>query len=609
MSSSLPKIKVGCPHFRSSVKQIMAENNTLNSAMSDIIDNVHGIAAVIKQDISNDFVALCDIKFEYDEGTLYKIKISDNIPHGFKDIHESSTNNPLNMGHIRSGQTHDDRETSEFGTGLKKALIYLAKEAVIYTRVVDNNQTISYVCVIFDFVEMSNRIEPQISYEPTSFEHITEETFKMVHPYETGSSIILTNLRNSDITFDTVKGVRLDQTEFEDNFRREIGDNMSDIIRDNIIQITVNDKIVQEKVDLIQLIQKNKFVNTFYVEFNGKGDIIDVYREGHTPTKRPQIMQYDANKVTFKRADTKTFEIFKQKPSVNQVNMTSLTTKGTCYEENHQCNDMTAIKRNGRCFGSVKITKQEKDGYSNHIHHEIKYMSKKLNMSMGVGSNKRVVSDKNNMLMSAIHITQKEINSKLRKYCKDKQPIIESSSSSDSEDSVVSIKIIKSIKKKPVAIILAEEATEPEVVPDVTQIAPPITQDAPITPDAPPIAQDAPIVAQDAPIVAPTPQEVKETVTDSEWKQHHMTVSEGMQILIELLKDNNTPTVIEQVNNILISYINNNHEAMIALKYVPMDNSRIKMLLDIMYYEYPTIEVRDQPINEDTAGTISRFSK
>ena len=169
---------------------------------------------------------------------LYQIIFS----HGFKDIHKDSTQNPLNMGHIRIGQATDDRETSEFGTGLKKAMIFLAKNAEINTRCVDENGNISFVRVIFDFVEMANRTNPEESYEPTRFECISEEIFREKHPYDTGSSIILTNLRDNDVTFDTVKGVQLSCNEFETRNRKEISDKMSDLIRDGIIQITVNGK-------------------------------------------------------------------------------------------------------------------------------------------------------------------------------------------------------------------------------------------------------------------------------------------------------------------------------------------------------------------------------
>ena len=57
MTSSHSAPKIGCQHFKSLVKQILAENNTLGSALCDIIDNVHGIGAIIE-----DFNANCDIQ-------------------------------------------------------------------------------------------------------------------------------------------------------------------------------------------------------------------------------------------------------------------------------------------------------------------------------------------------------------------------------------------------------------------------------------------------------------------------------------------------------------------------------------------------------------------
>lgn len=419
MSSSVPKI--GRQHFKSLVKQILAENNTLCSALCDILDNVHGIGGII-----NAFKAICDIRYEYDDTSLYKITITDNILHGFKDIHKDSTQNPLNMGHIRIGQSIDDRETSEFGTGLKKALIFLAKNAEIFTRCVDDEGNISFVRIVFDFVEMANRANPEESYEPTRFERIPEKIFRENHPYETGSSIILSNLRDSDITFDAVKGVQLSCDDFETGFRKEISDKMSNLIRDEVIQITVNGKEVEEKDDLVTMVQDTK-VNTFYVDFNGKGEICDVYRETFTKYGRSQIKHYEKSECKFIKGSEDEFNAFKEKQSVKALDMVSLTTKGTPYEETHQRNDLTAVKRNGRCFGEVKITKQEKDGYSNHIYHEINYTSKKLNTHLGVGSNKRVVSDKSNILMSAIHITQKELNSKFRGFCRTKLPTSDSS--------------------------------------------------------------------------------------------------------------------------------------------------------------------------------------
>ena len=603
MSSSVPKI--GCQHFKSLVKQILAENNTLCSALCDILDNVHGIGAII-----NAFKAICDIRYEYDDTSLYKITIADNILHGFKDIHKDSTQNPLNMGHIRIGQSTDDRETSEFGTGLKKALIFLAKNAEIFTRCVDDEGNISFVRVVFDFVEMVNRVNPEESYEPTRFERISEQTFRENHPYDTGSSIILSNLRDSDITFDAVRGVQLTCDDFETGFRKEISDKMSNLIRDEVIQITVNGKEVEEKDDLVVMVQDTK-VNTFYVDFNGKGEICEVYRETFTKSERLQIKHYEKSECKFKKGSEDEFNAFKEKPSVKAVDMVSLTTKGTPYEETHQRNDLTAVKRNGRCFGEVKITKQEKDGYSNHIYHEINYTSKKLNTHLGVGSNKRVVSDKSNILMSAIHITQKELNSKFRGFCRTKL-LTDSSSDTDGEPVARSKPKPKPKTKAPKPVLQEEPEDIFAVLMDepVAEVAVAEVELVDLFAQLldEPVAQimaelQGELDAAELQVMSDLQQQVP-TELKVEVKEQ-MTISEGIELLNIILGNENSPTIIEEITNILTNiYLLGNSQAKIALMYVPLNNARIQMLIEIIEQAHPE-EERGQPIDKNAAAAIS----
>jgi hypothetical protein len=606
-SSSSTAPKIGCQHFKSLVKQIKAENNTLCSALSDIIDNVHGISATI-----DGFKSICSITFEYDESSLHKIIISDNIPHGFKDIHKNSTQNPLNMGHIRLGQTMDDRETAEFGTGLKKALIFLAKTAEIYTRCVEDDGTISFVRVFFDFVEMANRANPEESYEPTKFERISEKTFHENHLYDTGSSITLSNLRDSDITFDTVKGVKLTCDDFETRFRKEISDKMSDLIRDKVIQIMVNNKEVEEKDNIVAMVPDIK-ENRFYADINSKGEISEVYRETHTNTGRLQIKRYEKSECKFKKATEEEIQIFKEKQSVDVVKMFSLTTKGTPFEETHQYNDLTAVKRNGRCFGEVKLTKQEKDGYSNHIYHELNYTSKKLNIHLGVGSNKRVVSDKSNILMTAIHITQKELNSKFRSFCRTKVPLSDSSSDTD-DDSVIKSK--PKPKPKPTSkkefeyqVPTSKPGTKPETKPETT----PETKSEKEPEKEPEKEISTELVTNS---VNKTETKVDDlftdltSVSDKETKSQEttqITISKSIMLLNEMLKKENDITVIEQVTKVLIDiYFSNNVQAKISLKYVPLTNSRIQLLIEIMEQLYP-IEERNQPADNKIVARINNI--
>ena len=87
--------------------------------------------------------------------------------------------------------------------------------------------------------------------------------------------------------------------------------------------------------------------------------------------------------------------------------------------------------------------------------------------------------------------------------------------------------------------------------------------------------------------------------------EKHMTILESIQLLNELLEKENAPIVIEKVTSILSeTYLGSNVQAKIALKYVPLNNSRIQMLIEIMEQMY-SLEARNQAINEKIAAIIS----
>jgi hypothetical protein len=96
--------KVGCPHFKSLVKQIKRDDGTFETALGDIIDNVCNWVGV-----KCNIYTICS-----DNGSINDIIISDNLPNGFENALDEGSNNPFNMGHIREGHT-EDGQTSEFG--------------------------------------------------------------------------------------------------------------------------------------------------------------------------------------------------------------------------------------------------------------------------------------------------------------------------------------------------------------------------------------------------------------------------------------------------------------------------------------------------------------
>jgi hypothetical protein len=425
--------KVGCQHFFSSVKSIRSESNTLLSGIQDIADNIYGISKASKMtDIK------CNITLEFNTlyHTLHKITISDNIPHGFKNIFEQGINNPLNMGHIRTGHS-DDNESSEFGTGLKKAIIYIAEKAYITTLAIPDNSEQKAVRVAFDIPTMLNRREAHESYEPTEFEITTMEQYHKDHPFPCGSTLKLENLNESDYSYNQETGARLTEDQFVESLISKLSKSYSDLIRDDVFAISLNDKLVPVCLDLtnqdiIPLSNQRRY--RFYVKLNKKNDAEKICRIGLTPTGRTQYTEYDPVECKFTKKSPEDIKEFKNESDVFELDMISLSTKYT--DHSHILNyDYTDIVRGGRCYEPpMKITKQESDGYSNHIYNKIKYESKRLNKVLGVGPNKRV-SKPSNILISAIHVTQKESTSKWRAFCKNGNDVVFDDTDSDDSSS------------------------------------------------------------------------------------------------------------------------------------------------------------------------------
>ena len=570
-STPITKPKVGCSHFKSNVGIIRGENNSFISCINDIIDNIHGLSNKLG------IKGICKIDILYDENAnIYKLTIADNIPHGFKDIFNEGVDNPLNMGHIRTGHS-DDNESSEFGTGFKKDIVYLAQFTEIYTRSVDDEGNISFIKIAFDIPEMCARLQPEESYEPTIFDIISEEQFKPNHQFEEGSTVILYNLRQTDVTFDMETGKRLTIKQFEHNFRKDISKANSALIRDEIISIVVNDIEVEPEDDLFMLVPESHQTNfTFHCDLNHKNEPVEIYREGRTEKGRQSIMKYNPRENEFKKASLNELNVIKERPSVQGLFLDSLTTKHTEFESTHQYNDLTDIVRLRRCFGSYKITKQEKDGYSNHIYHRINYKSKKLNQLIGVGSNKKV-DPKSNLLMSAIHITQKEVISKFRSKKFIKLGMLDS----DSEESII-VPVKPKAKPKPKSELAPKSAPIPSNLAPIPSNPAPTSSNKPESTTLPanPIfdaSEDEPL--KDVTQVAQPIIEEKQKVEEK--PKPVLAPLSSVQKLKQMKDSIMEMEVLEKVTEIILKYVET-PAINILMQYIPMDNTRIQILIDLI---------------------------
>jgi hypothetical protein len=431
--------EVGCPHFRSVVKNVRSESNTLLSGMLDILDNIYGIGKSL--DVKG---IIADINIDFDTyDKVYRITISDNIPHGFKQIFENGTSNPLNMGHIRDGH-NNDKESSEFGTGLKKAIIFISELSDIYTRSISDEQGDKFVKVSFDIPLMIKRQDPSKSYQPSTFDIINSDTFYSHHKYDTGSTIIMQNLNRGSFLHDPETGGCLNSEGFINMLKDKFIKSYSELIYDETINIILNGEriVVPDNVNILNKINDpDKIMNSkFYVKLNYENRVETVCRiSSFTKTRRLQFKKYDETKNKFMKMSQDSFNEFKKEQDVFEMEMISITTKGTdyVYVQNH---DHTDFVRYGRCYEpSIKITKNEPDGYSNHIYNRVDYISKRLNNAVGVGTNKKITKP-SNLLISAIHATQKESTKRFRAIAKGVRIVFDESDDELDDESITSVK-------------------------------------------------------------------------------------------------------------------------------------------------------------------------
>ena len=408
-SSSSTILQCGAPHFRSIAKQHRHANYNLEKAINELIDNIIKLTNRIY------------ISTEVDsEGRLQEIKVSDNFAHGFINILEQGINNPFNMGHIKSGHD-DDNETSEFGCGGKAASISASNHLFVVTKV-DGH----FYEVICDFIKMEREENVIASYNPKMRE-ISESDYNEVHPFENGSSIVLSK----------ILGTICEQTtsqKLTQRIKKGISETYSRFLKENM-DIRVNGEPVEREIDFfwdpncmpftikkllfilekagtndkIYLIQKT-VQQTSWLLYNKNDDKWNALksvkeaddfreakrREGYTYSCQ-QLNGLDGSCV---RIET-TFVFYSELVHTDEV------------FEHLLPQDQVLIYKDNRKYGKKSFVKHN-DGNHNYTLHKVEFSSKKIGKELGITFNKEITMEGNNDLImaikSAIKDNRKEFN-------------------------------------------------------------------------------------------------------------------------------------------------------------------------------------------------------
>jgi hypothetical protein len=396
----MTSLNTGAPHFKSVMKQHRHANYTLSKVLNEFIDNV------IKK--TNEIRIFTQID---DTEKLQEIRVSDNYIHGFDSLDSEGVSNPFNMGHIKASHD-DDSETSEFGVGMKAGALSAANQLNVYTKIRDSNGTYKYVEVICDFIRMASESDVNASYNPR-IKHITYDEYKEQHPFEFGSTLKLSKIRDCIYSKTTQTSITVD-------ISNSISDTYSRFIS-NQNQIYVNGELVQPKYDFFEDPKCNPFTickELFILEKSGiyvylikKTKEMSVWQEFNKDTSRWSRLKdyHDGNQYII--------ELIKSGYKHNYIPLNEegvcmyINTTFTFYSDKyHTTNkdtepdlpeDGVYIYKDDRNYGKQSLLKHN-NGVHNYTLHELDFVSKRLGKDLGITFNKEILMNGNNDIIAVI---------------------------------------------------------------------------------------------------------------------------------------------------------------------------------------------------------------
>ena len=428
-------VRVGGPHFSGLMRQIRHQSYTLFAAVTDLIDNVIGRSDT------------CVVIYEFSNGRIRRIIMHDECEKGFENINKEYEENPFNLTHIRDGHK-DDSETSEFGTGMKQAMIALGSYSTVITLRINEEGQREFWKVYHDYDEMASKTSSPESYEPTLNRPISEDQYhseriiKQTCGFKLGygSTFIIEGLE-SGCAYNIIPDIG----EFAEKNNRHLTNTFG---KTNISITTVYREVKKGGIKLSGIIRRKKdvfkdeklseniVISKKYVTFS-KDDMI---KEIHSVTEYKSEKQY--YKYNFEKKGAKRWE--KSRSSVLELaiqreDYVTMDGKSTSLEplldqygklhldgeEIPAPNNNISIYRNGRHHGSPNfmwasgVKNYTGDNYGRFILNEFHWTSKRLNSHLGMQTNKKINEHKETLLTGALGAYQKLMATK--KYFKKPQ--------------------------------------------------------------------------------------------------------------------------------------------------------------------------------------------
>jgi hypothetical protein len=441
----IPDIYVdsGSPSFRGLYRQHTHADYNFDKAIKEIVDNV-----IEKCDKININLILRGNK-------LCSIKISDNYVHGFRNLNEKGSKNPLNLAHIRDGHA-DDNETSQFGIGLKAGSMSTAYKMTIITKTEEDG------CfkVVSDYQEMHDLD----TFKSKRF-GLTKEEYMDLHGFECGTSILLEDIK-------TTICLKKDEKTLKDDLMYQLSDTYNGFIKENV-ELRVNGDLVYYKEPLYEMKQCEPFTKRGEIFQYEEDDDIKYYMRDENGIYF--IYNNDTHRLLTDKQTASEMKKIKQLESIKIADVKSTFVYWCDYVDRDDLpfGKIDIIKKN-RKLGTWFL-KSGRNGCKSYTQSEITIHSKKIAEEMGLGYNKHMSSDIKNNLTDAIRKciggltcgfnadTNSDQFEKLLKIAQKNKIVAEPVDANEPVDSnePVEKKVVRKIIKKFAPVVEHKEKLEP----------------------------------------------------------------------------------------------------------------------------------------------------
>ena len=393
-------MNTGAPHFKSVMKQHRHANYTLSKALNEFIDNI-----IKKTDEIHVYTQVDDNQ------KLQEIRISDNYSLGFENLDCDGIHNPFNMGHIKIAH-EDDNETSEFGVGMKAGALSAANQLNVYTKIKASDGTFIYIEVICDFIRMSNEIDVNASYNPKS-KMITYEEYKEHHPFEFGSTLKLSKIRDCIYSKTTIEEITKDiSNKLSDTYSRFISNGSKIAVNGNYL-VPIYDFFEDPKCTPF-MITKDVFIlekSGIYKYIIRKNKELIVWQEYNSETGKWCKMKDYADGLVYIDELKKLGYKMVYSPIFQDGACMQISTIFTFYSDKYHTKspksepelpeDSVYIYKDDRNYGKQSLLKHN-NGIHNYTQHEIDFISKRLGKDIGITFNKEILLNGTNDIILVI---------------------------------------------------------------------------------------------------------------------------------------------------------------------------------------------------------------